>query len=109
MISIVLSALFAVLAATGAAEIASVTAVRDSYPHLSPDGRALVFHSNRTGAQAIWVSNADGSNAEHTPLDRERRLVTTGSDERRDSGKPDSENGKFEVGHIASFAVSMPD
>jgi len=39
-----------------------ITAPRDSYPHLSPDGTTLVFHSNRNGRQAIWVSNADGSN-----------------------------------------------
>lgn len=40
----------------------SVTSVRDGYPDASPDGRALLFHSNRTGRQAIWIAAADGSN-----------------------------------------------
>ena len=42
---------------------ASLTAVRDTYPSLSPDGRTLLFHSNRSGRQAIWAASADGSNA----------------------------------------------
>ena len=45
-----------------AAQPLSLTAVRDAYPHLSPDHRTLVFHSNRSGRQAIWVANADGGN-----------------------------------------------
>jgi len=47
--------------APGIGETASLTAVRDGYPHLSPDGRRLLFHSNRSGRQAIWVAAADGS------------------------------------------------
>src|SRR5687768_11590382 len=39
-----------------------LTGVRDSYPALSPDGLTLLFHSNRSGRQAIWSANADGSN-----------------------------------------------
>lgn len=39
----------------------AVTAVRDSYPDLAPDGRNLLFHSNRSGHQAIWTAKADGS------------------------------------------------
>lgn len=44
------------------AQPVAVTAVRDSYPHLSSDGRSLLFHSNRSGAQAIWIAEADGKN-----------------------------------------------
>lgn len=40
----------------------SLTAVRDGYPNLSPDGTKLVFHSNRLG-NAIWIANPDGSDA----------------------------------------------
>jgi TolB protein len=43
------------------ANVTALTAVTDSYPMLSPDGRALVFHSNRTGRRAIWIAKADGS------------------------------------------------
>lgn len=39
-----------------------LTQVRDGYPRLSPDGRALLFHSNRSGRQAIWIAAADGAN-----------------------------------------------
>ena len=53
--------MFSLLIALAAAP-PSVTAVRDAYPHLSPDGRTLAFHSNRSGRQAIWLADADGSN-----------------------------------------------
>ena len=46
-----------------AADITSVTAVEDSYPSLSPDGKQLLFGSNRNGADVIWIAAADGSNA----------------------------------------------
>jgi Tol biopolymer transport system component len=49
------------MAAMATAEPVSLTAVQDSYPHLSPDGRTLVFHSNRSGRQAIWLAEADGA------------------------------------------------
>lgn len=42
------------------AGLTAVTQVRDSYPSLSSDGRHLIFTSNRTGQQAIWIADADG-------------------------------------------------
>ncbi len=35
--------------------------VRDTYPQLSPDGSQVVFQSNRSGGNQIWVMHRDGS------------------------------------------------
>jgi TolB protein len=43
------------------AQLSAVTQVRDSYPSLSPDGRQLVFSSNRSGSAAIWLADAEGT------------------------------------------------
>ena len=43
------------------ATVTALTAVTDSYPVLSPDGRQLLFRSNRSGRGAIWIAKADGS------------------------------------------------
>jgi len=51
----------AMLAAAAVAAATPLTAVRDSYPALSPDGKTLLFHSNRGGRQAIWAAAGDGS------------------------------------------------
>ncbi len=34
----------------------------NDYPAVSPDGRYIVFHSDRTGADHLWRMNLDGSN-----------------------------------------------
>ena len=49
------------LLALAAAATSPLTAVRDSYPVLSPDGTRLLFQSNRSGRQAIWAAGPDGS------------------------------------------------
>ena len=35
----------------------------DTQPRYSPDGRSIVFISDRDGADNLWIANADGSNA----------------------------------------------
>jgi len=46
-----------------AVETTSLTAIRDSYPDPSPDGRFILFQSNRSGRQALWIAAANGDNA----------------------------------------------
>ena len=36
-------------------------AYKDVFPHWSPDGRRIAFHSNRGGKFDIWLINPDGS------------------------------------------------
>ncbi|HEY2121574.1 MAG TPA: winged helix-turn-helix domain-containing protein, partial [Candidatus Acidoferrum sp.] len=42
-----------------------VTSTREQYdPFISPDGRRVVFSSNRSGTHEIWVCDSDGDNAQ---------------------------------------------
>jgi Tol biopolymer transport system component len=43
--------------------VVTTTNGRNEGPQLSPDGRRLVFMSDRSGYMDIWVSNRDGSSA----------------------------------------------
>ena len=54
----------------------------DMWPSVSPNGRYVVFMSNRTGSNQIWRMNLDGSNL---------KQLTKGSDERWPRCTPDSQ------------------
>ena len=49
--------------ATGGGRRFLSSTLYDANPHYSPDGRHIVFESDRGGTKGIWVANADGSNA----------------------------------------------
>jgi len=38
--------------------------LKNGDPDISPDGRKILFYSNRTGTGNIWICNSDGSNPE---------------------------------------------
>ena len=71
--------MIALLALAAATATTPLTAVRDSYPVLSPDGKTLLFHSNRSGRQAIWRAGGDGSDP---------RLLFDGAGHGEDPGTP---------------------
>ena len=50
----------------------------DMQPSFSPDGRKLVFISDRNGSENVWVSNADGTHARAiTTTERENYMSPT--------------------------------
>jgi Tol biopolymer transport system component len=56
-------------------------AANDLRPFWSPDGKQIVFFSNRAGSYNIWIMNADGSS--------QRPLTQGPGDDRRPSWSPD--------------------
>ena len=73
------------------------------HPSVSPDGRYIVFASNRTGTFNIWRMDADGSNP--------KQLTNSGSDFRPDSS-PDGhwivyQRGEFASGKPTLWKVSV--
>lgn len=48
----------------------------DSQPRFSPDGKRLVFVSDRSGATNVWISNVDGSNAKQITSDTNSMFVS---------------------------------
>lgn len=57
------------IALRGRTEVASpaskfISSIRfDQNPEYSPDGKRIVFNSHRSGAEEVWVSDANGANA----------------------------------------------
>jgi imidazolonepropionase-like amidohydrolase/Tol biopolymer transport system component len=48
----------------------------DSQPRFSPDGKEIVFVSDRSGATNVWISNADGANAKQITSDTNAMFVS---------------------------------
>jgi hypothetical protein len=50
------------LAAAGNAERIVHSTAEEGQPRFSPDGRSLVFESNRSGADEVWLADSNGEN-----------------------------------------------
>lgn len=48
----------------------------ESQPKFSPDGKMIAFLSDRGGAEALWLANADGSNAHALSKDRNQHFAS---------------------------------
>jgi len=77
-------------AAVAAADYAPLHPVVDAYPALSPDGRTLVFQSNRSGRWAFYLSDPDGKNV--------RVLLDSGDDPSTPVWSPDGTSIAFSAG-----------
>ena len=48
----------------------------DAQPHWSPDGRTIVFTSDRTGAENLWTVKSDGSGARALTREQGRAFIS---------------------------------
>jgi TolB protein len=59
---IMIATILTITALINPASAEFVTSVKDSYPVLSPDGKTLLFQSNRNGRNALYMVQKDGTN-----------------------------------------------
>ncbi len=80
---LLLSLCFGLITATTRGQQTIIKTVSDAYPSISPDGRWIAFHSDRSGRQAIYVMDTSGNNL--------RQLTNLGFNEVTPKWSPDGE------------------
>ena len=85
------------IATLAAAEATPVTQVIDAYPAPSPDGRTLLFQSNRNGRGALYLADIDGKDV--------RLLLDSGDDPSVAAWSPDGKHIVF----AATVSGDQPD
>jgi len=79
----------------------SLTKVFDDYPVISPDGRTVLFHSDRMGNNDIYLMNLDGSNL--------IRLTDDPANDRTPSWSPDGQHIAFVSTRDSNYDVFVMD
>ena len=83
---------------TGAVRQLIASTFREAFPQYSPDGKRIVFYSNRTGARQIWMCDADGARA--APL-TSMKATTTGTPR----WSPDGERISFDSNATGQWQI----
>ncbi len=55
----------------------------DTQPRFSPDGRSIVFISDRDGSENVWIADADGGHPRQVSREKGFRIRLTGLHPRR--------------------------
>ena len=80
--------------------LVGLTTPQDDYPEVSPDGRQIVFQSNRSGTWQLWIMNRDGSGL--------HRLTHGGANDRTPAWSPDGARIMFSSDRGNQLAAATP-
>ena len=86
--------------------VSKLTEPQDDYPAVSPDGRSILFQSNRGGNWQLWQMNADGTGL--------KQLTSGPMNDRQPAWSPDGSKVAFssdrgqQAGNRAIFVTGWP-